>query len=74
MYNLADTFWVGRLGAEYLAAISLSFLLIFLIFGWFLFPKLGIKGAAIATIFSRFIEAIIGMYLFFTGRKGLSSS
>ncbi|MCK8828515.1 MATE family efflux transporter [Natroniella acetigena] len=43
----------------------------FLIFGWFLFPKLGIKGAAIATIFSRFIGAIIGMYLFFTGKKGI---
>ncbi|WP_408954342.1 MATE family efflux transporter [Natroniella sp. ANB-PHB2] len=43
----------------------------FLIFGWFLFPELGIKGAAIATIFSRFIGAIIGMYLLFTGKKGI---
>ena len=32
MYNLADTFWVGRLGPEYLAAITVSFPLIFLFF------------------------------------------
>lgn len=32
MYNLADTFWVGRLGAEFLAAITISFPIIFVIF------------------------------------------
>ncbi len=32
MYNLVDTFWVGRLGSSELAAISLSFPLIFVIF------------------------------------------
>ena len=38
-----------------------------LIFGWFGFPKLGIVGAAIATIFARFVAALIGIYvLFFT--------
>lgn len=31
-YNIADTFWVGQLGAEYLAAISISFPLIFVVF------------------------------------------
>ena len=30
-YNLTDTFWVGRLGANALAAVSLSFPIIFLI-------------------------------------------
>lgn len=30
LYNLADTFWVGKVGAEAVAAISLSFPLIFL--------------------------------------------
>ncbi len=29
-YNLADTYWVGRLGAEAVAAISLSFPIVFL--------------------------------------------
>ncbi|MFW6007446.1 MAG: MATE family efflux transporter [Halanaerobiales bacterium] len=32
MYNLADTFWIGRLGADFLAAITVSFPLIFLFF------------------------------------------
>ncbi|MFW6308589.1 MAG: MATE family efflux transporter [bacterium] len=32
MYNLADTFWVGKLGAQYLAAITVSFPIIFIIF------------------------------------------
>ncbi|MFW5790206.1 MAG: MATE family efflux transporter [Bacillota bacterium] len=32
MYQLADTFWVGRLGPEYLAAISLSFPLLFIVY------------------------------------------
>ncbi len=32
MYNLVDTFWVGRLGARYLAAITVSFPVIFLAF------------------------------------------
>ncbi|MGM0438828.1 MAG: MATE family efflux transporter [Patescibacteria group bacterium] len=32
MYNLADTFWVGQLGSNELAAISLSFPLIFVMF------------------------------------------
>ncbi len=31
-YNLADTFWVGKLGPVYLAAISISFPLIFVVF------------------------------------------
>ena len=30
-YQLVDTFWVGRLGAEAVAAVSLSFPIIFLI-------------------------------------------
>ncbi|SDL07425.1 MATE family efflux transporter [Halarsenatibacter silvermanii] len=32
MYQLADTFWIGRLGAEHLAAITLSFPLLFIVF------------------------------------------
>jgi len=39
----------------------------FLIFGWWLFPQMGIAGAAVATIFSRAVAAVIGVYvLFFT--------
>jgi len=32
LYNLIDTFWVGQLGAEFLAAISISFPLVFIVF------------------------------------------
>jgi putative MATE family efflux protein len=39
----------------------------FLIFGWWVFPELGIEGAAVATIFARAVAAILGAYiLFFT--------
>ena len=32
MYNVVDTFWVGRLGPEPLAAVSVSFPLLFMVF------------------------------------------
>jgi putative MATE family efflux protein len=39
----------------------------FLIFGWWMFPELGIEGAAVATIFARAVAAVLGAYiLFFT--------
>jgi putative MATE family efflux protein len=39
----------------------------FLIFGWWVFPELGIEGAAVATIFARAVAAVLGAYiLFFT--------
>ncbi|MEF8726090.1 MAG: MATE family efflux transporter [Candidatus Bipolaricaulota bacterium] len=43
----------------------------FLIFGWLWFPKLGIQGAAIATVFCRGLGLVIGLWILFTGRKGL---
>lgn len=41
----------------------------FLIFGWWIFPRLGIVGAAYATIFSRTLAALIGLYILFSDRK-----
>ena len=43
----------------------------FLIFGWGPFPPMGIRGAAIATVFSRSIGAVISLYLLFGGKVGL---
>ena len=44
----------------------------FIIFGIGFFPALGVEGAAYATIFSRAVAGVIGIYLLFTGRKGLT--
>ena len=37
-----------------------------LIFGWFGFPALGVKGAAIATVLSQIVAAIISFYILLT--------
>ncbi len=42
-----------------------------LIFGWFGFPSLGVKGAALATILSRSIVGVTGIYLLANGFRGL---
>ncbi|ADI32113.1 MATE family efflux transporter [Staphylothermus hellenicus] len=41
------------------------------IFGYFGFPAMGVKGAAVATVLSRSIVSIIGSYLLFTGYRGI---
>lgn len=43
----------------------------FLINGWFFFPEMGVTGAAIATIFSRILALGAGMYILFTGKRGI---
>ncbi len=42
-----------------------------LIFGLGPFPKMGIQGAAIATVFSRAVGAIVVLYLLFSGKVGI---
>ncbi|AEH24133.1 MATE family efflux transporter [Pyrococcus yayanosii] len=41
------------------------------IFGWFGFPKLGVVGAAVATMLSNTVGSLIGGYLLFTGKVGI---
>jgi putative MATE family efflux protein len=41
-----------------------------LIFGWSVFPELGISGAAIATVISRGIATVLGLYVLFVARAG----
>ncbi len=43
----------------------------FFIFGWSIFPELGIAGAAVATVITRFLAAVIGIYILFAGRKDI---
>ncbi len=43
-----------------------------LIFGWFVFPEMGIAGAAVATVVSRFAAAAVGVYLLVSGRRGIT--
>ncbi len=42
-----------------------------MIFGFFGFPKMGVAGAALATVISRSIVSIIGGYLLFKGFRGI---
>ncbi|MFW5939215.1 MAG: MATE family efflux transporter [Halolamina sp.] len=37
----------------------------FLIFGWWVFPALGVEGAAVATVFSRAVATVAGLYVLF---------
>jgi putative MATE family efflux protein len=43
----------------------------FLIFGWGPFPRLGVEGAAIATVFSRGSAMVVGMAIMLRGRRGV---
>lgn len=42
-----------------------------LIFGIGPFPKMGIVGAAVATIFSMFVSSVIALYYLMSGKKGI---
>lgn len=43
----------------------------FLIFGWWIFPEMGVIGAATANIISQGLGAIVGFWILFTGRSRL---
>jgi len=44
------------------------------IFGFWIIPEMGIRGAAIATILSRLLSLTIGIWLLFSGSKGIKIS
>jgi len=46
----------------------------FLIFGWWLFPALGVQGAAIATVFARGLAMVVGMAIMLAGTRGIAIS
>jgi len=43
----------------------------FLIFGWWIFPQLGVQGAAIATVFARGLAMVVGMAIMLAGTRGI---
>jgi putative MATE family efflux protein len=43
----------------------------FLIFGWGPFPKLGVVGAGLATVFSQFLASLVGIMLLTRGKTGI---
>ncbi len=70
LYNLADTLWVGRVGAEAVAAISISFPLLFLMIA--VAAGLTIAGTAIIAQYKgagneREINRVLGQLISFIG-------
>jgi len=43
----------------------------FLIFGWWIFPRLGVSGAAMTNVFSQSLGTAIGLWFLFSGRSRL---
>lgn len=43
----------------------------FLIFGWWIFPRLGVSGSALTSVFSTGLGAGIGLWILFSGRTRL---
>ena len=43
----------------------------FLIFGWWMFPRLGVSGAALTNVIAQSLGATIGLWILFTGRSRL---
>jgi putative MATE family efflux protein len=43
----------------------------FLVFGWWFFPRLGVTGAAVTSVFSQGLGAAIGLWFLFSGRTRL---
>jgi putative MATE family efflux protein len=43
----------------------------FLIFGWWIFPPLGIVGAAVASVTSYAMVFFVGLYIFFAGKTNI---
>ncbi|MFC2007042.1 MATE family efflux transporter [Chloroflexota bacterium] len=43
----------------------------FLIFGWWMFPRLGVSGAALTNVFSQGLGLTLGIWVLFSGRSRL---
>jgi len=43
----------------------------FLIFGWWIFPRFGVSGAALTNVISESLGVVVGLWILFTGRSRL---
>ncbi|MDO9333264.1 MAG: MATE family efflux transporter [Dehalococcoidales bacterium] len=43
----------------------------FLVFGWWIFPRMGVSGAALTTVISQSLGGTIGLWILFSGRTRL---
>jgi len=43
----------------------------FLIFGWWIFPRMTVVGAALATVITEMIAALVAIYFLFSGKRGV---
>jgi len=48
-----------------------AFLCPFLVFGWWIFPRLGVSGAALTNVISQSLGTAIGLWILFSGRTRL---
>jgi putative MATE family efflux protein len=46
----------------------------FLIFGWWIFPRMGVVGAATTNVISQSLSVVLGMWVLFSGRSRLRLS
>ena len=42
-----------------------------LVFGWWIFPRLGVSGAALTNVISQSLGTVLGLWVLFTGRSRL---
>jgi putative MATE family efflux protein len=62
---------VSPLKIEAISAVINLILDPILIFGWLGLPAMGVKGAALTTVITRGLASVIGVYHFFSGKKGV---
>ncbi len=48
-----------------------AFLCPFLVFGWWIFPRLGVSGAALTNVISQSLGGVLGLWILFSGRSWL---